>query len=186
MPTSITRIPATYKGFELEWQTHFWYLPSIFRGLVLNVNYTRIFSEVEKQLYFNKKGDILPGSWPPRRENILVDSSRTARMPDQPAHIANVTLGYDYKNFSARLSYLYQADKVTFISTEPTLDNFSGSYSRWDFTLRQKLDWGVEVFANFNNLNGTPDRSFRGDALVNPTYIEYYGFTMDAGVRYRF
>lgn len=178
--------PATYKGFEVEWQTHFWYLPSIFRGIILNVNYTRIFSEIEKQLYFNKKGGILPGSWPPRRENVLVDSSRTARMPDQPAHIANVTLGYDYKNFSARLSYLYQTDKVTFISTQPVLDNFSGSYSRWDFTLRQKLRWGTEVFANFNNLNSTPDKSFRGEALVNPTYIEYYGFTMDAGVRFKF
>lgn len=177
--------PAKYKGFELDWQTHFWYLPSIFRGLVLNINYTRIFSEVKKQLYYNLKGNIIPGSRPPERYNLLVDSSRTARMPDQPAHILNVTLGFDYKGFSARLSYLYQTDKVAYIDREPVLDNFTGTYARWDLTLQQTLDWGIQLFANFVNLNNRPDRSFRGSALVNPTYIEYYGFTMDVGIRYK-
>lgn len=177
---------ATYKGFELDWQTHFWYLPSIFKGVVLNVNYTRIFSETKKQQFWLRKGDIIPDSWPPIRETIVLDSSRTTRMPDQPAYIANITLGYDYKGFSARLSYLYQDDKVTFIDREPALDNFSGAYERWDLTLQQKFGWGVQIFANFSNLNNRADRNYRGDALVNPAYIEYYGFTMDVGVRYRF
>ena len=176
---------ATYKGFELEWQTHFWYLPSIFRGVVLNVNYTRIESEIQRQLYFNRQGDIIPGTRPPRRANILVDSTRTARMPDQPAHIANVTLGYDYKGFSARLSYLYQTNKVSWIATEPALDSFSGAYERWDLTFQQKLNWGLQVFANLSNLNNRADKNFRGDALINPTYIEYYGFTVDTGIRFR-
>ena len=43
--------PAYYRGIELEWQTHFWYLPSFLQGLVLNVNYTRIFSDVDKKTY---------------------------------------------------------------------------------------------------------------------------------------
>ena len=30
------------KGFEVDWQTNFWYLPSFLRGLVLNINYTEI------------------------------------------------------------------------------------------------------------------------------------------------
>lgn len=176
---------AKYKGFEVEWQTNFWYLPSFLRGLVLNVNYTNIQSEVQKQLFYNQQGDLIPGTRPPRRSNILVDSTRTARMPDQPAHIANVTLGYDYKGFSARLSYLYQTDKVTWISTEPILDNFTGAYERWDLTLQQNLLKGIQLFANLTNLNSRPDRSFRGSELVNPTYTEYYGFTIDVGIRYR-
>ncbi|MCX6168228.1 MAG: carboxypeptidase-like regulatory domain-containing protein [Ignavibacteriales bacterium] len=177
--------PATYKGVEFDWQTHFWYLPSVFNGLVLNINYTRIFSEIEKELFFNGQGAIIPGSRPPRRANILIDSSRVARMPDQPAHILNVTIGYDYMGFSARLSYLYQTNKVTYIDRSPALDNFSGTYARWDFTLQQKLDFGIQVFANFTNLNNRADQNFRGEALVSPTYIEYYGFTMDVGVRYK-
>ncbi|MFZ6033637.1 MAG: TonB-dependent receptor [Melioribacter sp.] len=176
--------PAYYKGVELEWQTNFWYLPSILKGVVLNVNYTYIHSEIKKQLFYNKLGDLIPGTRPPRRQPILVDSFRVARMPDQPKHIVNVTLGYDYKGFSARLSYLYQTDKVTYISSESALDNFTGPYSRWDFTVQQKLDNGIQVFANFTNLNNRPDESFRGSSLRNPTYIEYYGFSMDVGIRY--
>lgn len=178
--------PATYKGFELDWQTHFWYLPSIFEGLVLNVNYTRIFSNIDKELFFVATGDVIPGTRPPRFTKILIDSSRTARMPDQPAHIANVTIGYDYKGFSTRLSYLYQTDKTTFISTEPILDNFSGIYARWDLTLQQNLGRGLQIFANLTNLNNRRDENFRGYTLTDPAYIEYYGFTMDLGIRYRF
>ncbi len=175
---------ATYKGFELDWQTHFWYLPSFLKGLVLNVNYTRIFSETQKQLYFTVEDSLI---WPrpPIYTYKVVDSTRTARMPDQPAHIANVTIGYDYKGFSARLSYLYQTDKVTYIDRKSILDNFSGAYARWDLTLRQKLGMGIELFANFTNLNNRSDENFRGNTK-NPTYIEYYGFTMDGGIRYRF
>jgi len=178
--------PATYKGFELEWQTHFWYLPSILNGLILNVNYTRIFSDIQKELFFVRNGDPIPGTRPPRYTKILIDSSRSARMPDQPAHIANVTVGYDYGGFSARLSYLYQTDKTTFISTEPILDNFSGAYARWDLTLQQSLGWGLQIFANLTNLNNRRDVNYRGYTLTDPAYIEYYGFTADVGIRYRF
>ncbi len=40
-------IPIDLWGIETEWQTHFWYLPKPFDGLVLNVNYTHIFSEAK-------------------------------------------------------------------------------------------------------------------------------------------
>jgi TonB-dependent receptor len=176
---------ATYQGFELDWQTHFWYLPSIFKGMVLNVNYTLIDSKTEKTLYFTVE-DSLIRIRPPVYSYKVIDSTRAARMPDQPAHIANVTLGYDYKGFSARLSFLYQTDKVTFIDREPVLDRFTGAYARWDLAVWQSLGRGLQLFANFVNLNNRPDQNFRGVDMRDPTYIEYYGFTMDVGIRYRF
>jgi TonB-dependent receptor len=175
--------PSTYKGFELDWQTNFWYLPSPFQGIVLNVNYTRIWSEMEKQMYFRDRVLIQP---PNIFGYVLIDSTRTTRMPDQPSHIVNATIGYDFRGFSARLMYLFQTDRVTFIDTNPAYDNFTGDYNRWDFTIRQIVGRGVQLFANFNNLNNRPDRNFRGEAMTQPTYIEYYGFTMDVGVRYNF
>ena len=36
---------ATDYGLELNWQTHFWYLPYPFDGLVLDVNYTHVYSK---------------------------------------------------------------------------------------------------------------------------------------------
>jgi TonB-dependent receptor len=180
--------PAYIKGFEIEWQTHFWYLPSFLQGLVLNVNYTRIFSETEIRQYFSREDRTrrIPGPGPARYYWMIVDSSRTARVPDQPAHIANITLGYDYEGLSVRLSYLYQTDRTSGLDRNPSLDSFTGTYARWDLTVQQSiLDWGLQVFVNLSNLNSRADQNFRGDKLINPTYIEYYGFTMDVGVRYR-
>ena len=37
-------------GIESDWQTHFWYLPVILSGLVLNVNYTHVFSKAKYPL----------------------------------------------------------------------------------------------------------------------------------------
>ncbi|MEZ4907260.1 MAG: hypothetical protein R2771_06405 [Saprospiraceae bacterium] len=34
------KYPAKLWGFELEWQTRFWYLNNFFKGFVLTVNYT--------------------------------------------------------------------------------------------------------------------------------------------------
>lgn len=179
---------ATYKGFELDWQTSFWYLPSLLNGLVLSANYTYLQSETEYQAYFIVNSDSLIRRRPPvYLKELKTDSTRTGRMPDQPSHIANFTVGYDFKGFSARFSLLYQTDTSTFINaTNPLFDNFSGDYTRLDLSVRQKLPRGLEIFANFNNLSSRPDRNFRGAEDSNPSYIEYYGFTMDVGARFRY
>ena len=175
--------PATYYGFEVEWQTHFVYLPSVFKGLVLNVNYTHIFSEME--LAYDSLVTKQVGL---RRVYSLERTSIKTRMPDQPAHIFNITIGYDLGGFSARLSYLYQTDKLTSIGYDGVipssrLSSYTAGYGRWDLTLQQKLYQNILLFANFNNLNNRHDQSNIGAELKHPSYIEYYGFTMDAGIR---
>ena len=185
---------TTYKGYELEWQTNFSYLPGVLKGLVLNVNFTRSYSEATYHYYLAKR-TILPGR-PPRTIVDLVDSTRTGRMPDQARNIANVTIGFDYKGFSTRLSYLFQSNTASWINPQNRLlDNYVGNYSRYDLSVRQKLPKGAEIFANFNNLNNRPDQSFTGQNTLDPnyefserdlTYRELYGFTIDIGVRYRY
>lgn len=175
--------PAYYKGFELEWQTRFWYLPSYLQGLVLNINYTRIFSEIDRQIYLNRQ-QVIVNPPPPKTVYSLIDTIRTSRMPYQPGHILNVTLGFDLEGFSARLSYLYQADKTTWIASNEALDTKLATYARWDLTVQQKLDWGLQVYANFTNLNKRADKNYRGNFEENASYTEYYGFTMDLGVRF--
>lgn len=182
---------ATYRGIEFDWQTNFWYLPSVLQGIVLNANYTLMDSEMTFQRYFLTTTDsVKVGGRPPTYYRGLVDDSlRTGRMPDQPKNVANITMGYDYKGFSTRISYLHQSDVSSGINlNNPILDTFTGSYSRWDLSIRQKLGVGLEVYGNFNNLTSTQDRTFRSaaGATNRPAYIENYGFTMDMGVRYRF
>lgn len=180
---------ATYKGFELDWQTNFWYLPSVLRGLVLNMNYTRLFSSASYEYFGQERRCTNCPSPRPKYENVITTAVREGRVTDQPAHVANVTVGYDIKGFSTRLSYLYQTDRLSGVENpaKKVLDAYTGAYGRYDLAVRQKLRLGLEVFANFNNLTSTADRGFLGSASgVSPTSIEYYGFTMDLGARYRF
>ncbi len=187
--------PATFYGFEFEWQTNFSYLPGALKGLVLNLNYTRSFSETTYHSYALKR-TFIPGSRPPKYDISLVDTTRTGRMPDQAEHIANVTLGYDYKGFSTRVSYLFQSNTTAYVNpVNPLSDTFVGDYSRFDVSVRQKLRQGFEVFANLNNLNNRPDRQFTYQDTADPDYSfnekylsfrEMYGYTIDVGARYRF
>jgi TonB-dependent receptor len=175
---------ATYDGIEFDWQTNFWYLPSFLQGVILNVNYTYIESETEYPSFYPVT--TIVQLRPRIVKTVLQDTSRVGRMPNQPKHIANVTLGYDYKGFSTRFSVLYQSDVSTSVDrTQPFLDRFSGDYLRLDLTVRQKLYSWLELFANFNNLNNRQDQNYLGYDSFRPTFVEDYGFTVDVGFRYR-
>ncbi len=177
--------PTTYKGFELDWQTNFWYLPSVLKGLVLDVNLSRIYSHTTIP-YYKAVATLDTSVRPPQSSYSIADTVRSARMPDQPSYIANATLGYDYRGFSIRVSYLYQTDVITYIDNlHPILDNYTGAYSRWDAAIKQNLPMGLQVFLNLNNLNNRRDHSFQGDTS-HPVYTQNYGFTADLGVRYSF
>ncbi len=180
--------PSKYYGIELEWQTHFWYLPSVLHGLVLNINYTHIYSEM--YLRYDSLVTTIVGK-PPRQKFVysFVPAQVKTRMPDQPANILNITLGFDLEGFSARLSYLYQADKLTGIGYSggyPTtvLSSYTGPYERWDLSMQYRINTNLQVFVNMNNISARPDKNYTGIGLNNPQYFEYYGFTMDIGFRY--
>jgi TonB-dependent receptor len=181
--------PAQYRGVEFDWQTNFWYLPSVFKGLIFNLNWTYIVSSIDVKQYKATRKTITDPTDPKHKRQIAVvtydSTSRTQRMPDQPAHIFNTTLGYDFHGFSIRLSYLYQSDKVTSVGSVPLTDGFTAAYGRWDLVLQQKLGDLIQIYANFSNLNNRHDESLLGYSQINPTSLEYYGPTIDIGVRLR-
>ncbi len=175
---------STVKGFELDWQTHLWYLPSFLKGIVLNVNYTKIKSETSYPLQTSRK--LGEG---PFAQTIFVDTIRVGRMPNQPDDIFNFTIGYDIGGFSARLSYVYTDNVLRGINrTYDELDSYTAAYKRWDFTAYQKLPWlkgGLQVYLNVSNITDTPDRSFVSE-LQKLSSLQYYGRTVDLGLRYSF
>ncbi|MCX6145589.1 MAG: TonB-dependent receptor [Ignavibacteriales bacterium] len=172
--------PSYVRGVELDWQTHFWYLPSFLNGLVLNVNYTHIKSES----YYPFQKSVKVGLFGSK----LVDTTRSGRLIDQPNDILNLTLGYDIGGFSARLSFLYQDNVLTSADIkQEELDQYTGAYYRWDFTAYQKLPWleGLQLYLNVNNITDRPDRQYRS-VLEKLSDVQYYGRTADLGVRYSF
>jgi TonB-dependent receptor len=165
-------------GVETEWQTHFWYLPRPLDGLVLNINYTHIFSEAsypktERLVTYDEEGNAA---------YTTQDKPYTTRMLNQPNDIVNLTLGYDVMGFSARVSMLYQ-DNV-FKLADFWMQNRvnSAPYTRWDLSVKQDLPWlGIQLFFNMNNITGESDVDVNQKTGF-PANAKRYGMSADLGL----
>lgn len=170
-------------GMELDWQTHFWYLPGPLNGLVLNTNYTHIFSEAKYPRSIIKTEYLLEPPWI-RQTNV--DTFYTNRLVNQPNDIVNLAIGYDFKGFSARLSMLFQTDIFKSNNFWPELRGFTDDYLRWDLSIKQNLPIKrLQFYLNFNNITEALDRNLNQGTRF-PTREQFYGRTVDAGLRYRF
>ena len=172
---------AYVRGIELDLQTQLWFLPGVLSGIVLNVNYSRIGSDTRYPYSKLEKTELETF---PFFETVRNDTSRAGRMLRQSNDIANVSLGYDYKGFSARVSMLYQGNTLSRIGHRIELDGFTEDYIRFDLSVKQKMGSHIETFLNVNNLTNRPDRSYE-PVHHYMTSGQYYGLTADIGVRYR-
>jgi TonB-dependent receptor len=163
-------------GVEVDWQTHFWYLPRPLDGLVMNVNYTHVFSRAQYPYTDSRREG---------RTLVYVDTSFTDRLLYQPDNIVNLSLGYDYKGFSIRVSMLYQANIFTGPNYWPQLRTATSAYRRWDISAKQDLPWfGLQLFGSLNNINGANDISvIQGSGF--PQSEQSYGLTADLGLRWQ-
>jgi TonB-dependent receptor len=167
------------RGFEVEWQTHLHWLPSPFDGIVLNVNYTHIWSKTHFPMTVNLTKFV---PWPVA---VHIDSSRTGRMPDQSDDIANLAIGYDKGPFSGRLSFLYQGNTHSRVGERPELDGFTADLARWDLSIKYNFSDNIGLFFNWNNITNEPDESYQ-QRTNYLTDLEYYGATMDLGIAFKF
>jgi TonB-dependent receptor len=183
--------PATVRGIEFDWQTHFWYLPRPLNSIVLNVNYTRIFSEMDYRQIINiQRTDPVTGL--PIVE--VIDSIRTARLLHQGNDVVNIAAGADYRGFSARISFRLQADVITTVGNRPEEDAFTEDVYSWDFTLRQRLPiQGMSVFLSGMNITHAPThdfRHFRRDnaepTIDNRSRTTFSSRRFEMGLRYSF
>jgi TonB-dependent receptor len=173
---------ATVKGLEFDFQHRLWYAPGFLNNTVLGINYARIKSATRFPFF---KTRVIPGTRPP--QFALVDSSSSGRLLDQPNHILNAYVGYDYKGFSSRLSLVFQANSARGNGGEfPENDSFTKDYFRMDFSARQRLPYyNSELFLDVSNLNDRntswiqrSTEGFRG--------IDNYGLTANLGLRVRY
>jgi len=168
---------TSVKGFEVEWQSNFTWLPSPFNGIVVNANFSRFYSETNYHSFmFIRTPQGIVG----------VDTFRLAPMTHQADFIANLSLGYDYKGFSSRISMQYQGKTLRSIGSRPELDQYTDAYLRFDASIRQRfLNRRLSIYANLNNIIDRPDRSSQF-TYDRPRSIEYYGTFIDVGMEFRF
>jgi len=188
---------AKVRGLELDWQTHFWYLPGLLKGLVMNVNYTHISSEAKYPRTVVKALETtLEENLNMIEDTIIffpvfqyiknyVYSYYDSRLLHQPDDIVNVAIGYDYQDFSVRLSMLYQSNIFMGTNFWSELRRITDDYVRWDLSIKQDLPWsGLQLYCNVNNLSNALDRNLnRGSQF--PSSEQHYGRTVDIGLRLR-
>ena len=173
---------AHVRGIEADWQANFWFLPGALQGIVLNLNYTHIFSEAKYPL--TRIENLAENPWDvPVWVNI--DTFFTNKLINQPNNIFNAQIGYDFKGFSARVSMLFQSQTFKKPQFWPELTQFSDDYLRWDFSVKQKLPWyNLQVFLNINNITAAKDRYLVRGSRWDAS-IQEYGTTIDVGLRMR-
>lgn len=169
---------ATDYGLEIDWETHFWYLPQPFDGLVLNINYTHVFSK-ETYPYV-----AIPLTG---RSRVPFDTSYSTRLLYQPNNVANLSLGYDYRGFSIRVSMIYQDDIFSGTNYWPQLRTTTSAYTRWDLSVKQDLPFaGFQIYGELSNINSEDDIEVIQAPTGVPQARQSYGMTGDLGLRVNF
>ncbi len=186
--------PAFSQGIEIDWQGAFIYLPKPFNGIVLNANYT--LTETEQTQIIQKVKSTVPDPKKPWiKETEVLDSTFEESLFSQPRYVINVSLGYDYKGFSARLAYTRTAE--TFSGYFGTGRDFSENRKLsamqevYDLSVNQKIPKvdGMQVFFNMSNIASTFNakefvKVSSGSKQNYPLYEEYFGRIMIFGLRY--
>ena len=183
--------PAHIRGIELEWQTRFWYLPGPFDNLVMNINYTRVWSDMDYRQVLNIDSTYQVGRFT-YHKYMTKDTTRNARLLDQSDHVLNVALGVDYKGFSGRVSFNLQSNVITTVGATPELDQFTGSIYRWDLTLKQALPLeGLSLSFDVQNLTHSPTTTYQrfrrvagGEVSDNVAQTQYYPSFYQLSLRY--
>jgi hypothetical protein len=113
----------------------------------------------------------------------VVDTFYATRLLNQPNDILNLSLGYDYKGFSARLSMLYQ-DNI-FKRPDFWMQNrmYSAKFTRWDLAVKQNLPWfGIQLFVNLSNITAEEEIDVNQKTSY-PATMQLYGMSADLGLR---
>jgi len=178
---------AYYRGFEVAWQTNLWYLPGLLSGLVLDLNYSMIWSSTNYPYFLTVDEWDLSGFIPKLTQSYHY-RTRDARMIDQPKALYNIRIGWDYRGFSSRLSFRYQAETMSGVDAQYELrDRFTEDLFRIDLSIKQNITRHLSFHADFANMNEHIDDAYLGNVRKKlPTSSEFYGFTSQFGLRYNF
>ncbi|MFA7290502.1 MAG: TonB-dependent receptor, partial [Melioribacteraceae bacterium] len=165
-------------GFEFEWQSNLWWLPKPFNGLVINFNYSKIWSKSHYPISYIKNTTLNKF---PYLSSVVIDTVREGKMPNQADNILNLSLGYDYSKFSGRISLIYQGLSLYKIGSREELDIFTSPSTRIDLSIKYQLLPYIGIYFDINNLLNTPDKAYQ-QAEKFPNTLQYFGRIIDLGI----
>jgi TonB-dependent receptor len=153
-------------GFEIALQRRLDFLPSVFKHLTLNTNYTYTYSKLKEITIENREGENLP----------LVGT---------PKNILNASISYDTKRFDLRISYNFAGSFIEAINDEKFYDRWYDKVNYLDFNMDYKFSKNWNAYLSLNNLLNQPLRYYQGihDRTMQ---VEYYGVHAKIGVKFEF
>ncbi len=160
---------AYLRGIEFSWQTHFWYLPGLLSGIVLDFNLTLMTSN-QMYPYFQ------PLTTPFGSIDTLKFTAVEGALQDQPKAIYNAILGWDYKGFSSRFSARYQQLTLQSIDTQypgGLRDSYYDNVLLIDISLKQQIIGNLSIFANATNVNSHVDNYYYSHPTYAPPGVTY-------------
>ncbi len=175
---------AKLSGLEAEWQSNFWFLPGVLKGLVLNANYTYTKSSLYYPIWVPVYANVKVGPVTIKKVVGTADDGYYDRLLDQPTNIFNVTAGFDYAGFSVRGSCQYRSDVFSSSSFFWQLRQTTDPLTLWNVKVSQKLPIeGLQVYMNVNNISKAVDQ-ISNDGTNWFSSRSYYGLTADLGITY--
>ncbi len=186
-PYNLTQ-PTTVYGVEVEHQTSLAFLPGPLSGLVLGYNFSVVRSNTFIPRVRVETVYIERPPFPPVARPSYVPYEEEQKLQEQPDFFANVSLGYDFRSFSARASLFHQSAYNTSFagSTEFQSDNLRGGYTRLDLAFTQAIGDRLRLLLNLNNLTRVEEQAIRYVPYLDRTLVnraETYGTTVDLGLR---
>jgi outer membrane receptor for ferrienterochelin and colicin len=120
-------------------------------------------------------------------------------LQNQPNAIYNAVLGWDYKGFSARVSYQDQKASLYSLDVINNQENqYTGDVTLWDVSLKQQILEHFSIFGDATNINKHVDNTY----YSYPTYVasngniynagnvpvsdQFYGMILQLGISYTF
>ncbi len=175
---------ARVSGIEAEWQSDFWFLPGALRGLVLNVNYTYTTSRMWYPVWVPVDSVETVGGVKRPVQIGEADHGYYDRLIDQPTNLFNITVGYDYADFSIRVACQYKSNVFSSTSNDSYLRTTTDPLTLWSVKASQKLPFkGLQVYVDVDNaLKAVDQTSNAGTGWF--TDRNYYGLSADVGMSY--
>ena len=179
---------ATIKGIEFDLQLQFRKLNNFLKGVVLSANLSLMDSKMN---YFEtlKGREANPNYTMGGTEKPFIPTNSeivyTDRLLNQPSLLFNISLGYDYKKFSGRISCNYQDGVLVTEQHRPDGADVEStrSFMKWDAQLKYNITKNFSIFGTVSNFTLSSDRK-RRDITNYPSSVEYYGATAYIGFKY--
>ncbi len=178
---------AFIRGAELEWQSNLSFLPFPFNGLVINANYTHVWSQTDYPLFQIETVRLNEDPWIAVVES---DTVFTQRLIKQANDLGNISVGYDYKGFSARLSFQFHGNELKSLSSYVAENEYTNSTYKFDLALKQQIPIKfarMEAYFNATNFTNQPYSTYctYPNIGTRTQRLRYSGASYQLGIRIR-